>query len=149
MWLEFRRVLFRSVIVASNVAGPTAGNQHSCFLKRDGTLWAMGWNNSGQLGDGTTTSRDVPVSVAGMALAGVVSGNDADHTLAVGVPLPPQITSQPLNQLVMAGSNVTFTAAADGFAPLAWQWYFNGSAIGGATATNYTVSGAAPGHAGS
>ncbi len=138
-----------AVVVASNVAGPTAGNQHSCFLKRDGTLWAMGWNNSGQLGDGTMTSRDVPVSVAGMALACVVSGNDADHTLAVGVPLPPQITSQPLNQIVMAGSKVTFMAAADGFAPLAWQWYFNGNAIGGATATNYTVSGATPGNVGS
>ena len=30
-----------------------AGNQHSLFLKSDGSLRAMGWNQFGQLGDGT------------------------------------------------------------------------------------------------
>src|SRR4051812_49420126 len=34
---------------ASNVA---AGYYHSLFLKSDGTLWAMGYNSAGQLGDG-------------------------------------------------------------------------------------------------
>ncbi|MDP2139103.1 MAG: immunoglobulin domain-containing protein [Candidatus Didemnitutus sp.] len=41
-----------------------AGNYHSLFTKTDGTLWATGNNSSGQLGDGTNTSRFIPVNVA-------------------------------------------------------------------------------------
>ena len=26
-------------------------------LKKDGTVWATGWNDDGQLGDGTTNSK--------------------------------------------------------------------------------------------
>ena len=34
--------------------------QHSMFLKSDGSLWAMGKNYFGQLGDGTALRRDFP-----------------------------------------------------------------------------------------
>ncbi|MGB7569199.1 MAG: immunoglobulin domain-containing protein, partial [Chitinivibrionales bacterium] len=37
-----------------------AGSNHSLFLKTDGTLWATGENNDGQLGDGTTNDRSTP-----------------------------------------------------------------------------------------
>ena len=40
-----------------------AGLTHSMVLKRNGTLWATGNNNSGQLGDGTTTTISIPVQV--------------------------------------------------------------------------------------
>ena len=40
-------------IVASNVTAIAAGNIHSLFLKSNGSLWAMGDNTYGQLGDGT------------------------------------------------------------------------------------------------
>ncbi len=40
-----------------------AGMQHALVLKADGTLWAFGINENGQLGDGTTVSRDKPVKV--------------------------------------------------------------------------------------
>ena len=30
---------------------------HSLVLKRDGTVWGTGWNDEGQLGDGTKTAR--------------------------------------------------------------------------------------------
>ena len=36
-------------IVASNVVA-VAGANHSLFLKTDGSLWAMGYNQFGQLG---------------------------------------------------------------------------------------------------
>ena len=41
-------------IVASNVTAIATGLNHSLYLKSDGSLWAMGWNSYGQLGDGTT-----------------------------------------------------------------------------------------------
>ncbi len=47
--------------VLSGVQAISAGDGHSLFLKTDGTVWAAGANSSGQLGDGTTTSRRTPV----------------------------------------------------------------------------------------
>ncbi len=41
-------------IVASGVTAIAAGDDHSLFLKSDGSLWAMGYNDFGELGDGTT-----------------------------------------------------------------------------------------------
>jgi alpha-tubulin suppressor-like RCC1 family protein len=37
-----------------------AGEAHSLALKNDGSLWAWGYNDSGELGDGTTNTRAVP-----------------------------------------------------------------------------------------
>ena len=41
----------------------SAGRDHTIALKPDGTLWAWGFNGSGQLGDGTTTNKDIPTQV--------------------------------------------------------------------------------------
>jgi alpha-tubulin suppressor-like RCC1 family protein len=52
----------------ANLTGVTAiagGSNHSLALKSDGTLWAWGWNNVGQLGNGTTTEHNTPVQVQG------------------------------------------------------------------------------------
>ena len=40
-----------------------AGDGHTIGLKSDGTLWAWGRNNYGQLGDGTYMQRDDPVQI--------------------------------------------------------------------------------------
>ncbi len=50
-------------IVASNVTAIAAGNCYSLFLKNDGSLWAMGLNNYGQLGDGTYNNTNLPEMV--------------------------------------------------------------------------------------
>jgi hypothetical protein len=44
------------------------------FVKTDGTLWGVGQNNVGQLGDGTTSTRQTPVRVA-TGVASVSAGN--------------------------------------------------------------------------
>ena len=55
----------------TTVAGGTnwkqvaGGGDHTAAIKTDGTLWTWGYNNSGQLGDGTTTNRSSPVTTAG------------------------------------------------------------------------------------
>jgi alpha-tubulin suppressor-like RCC1 family protein len=40
-----------------------AGLSHSIALASDGTLWGWGYNFNGQVGDGTTESRQLPVSI--------------------------------------------------------------------------------------
>ncbi len=52
----------------------------------------------------------------------------------------PTISVQPLSQSIPATQPVTFTVAADGKAPLSYQWYRNGSAISGATGTSYKIN---------
>ncbi|NMB34935.1 MAG: hypothetical protein GX989_01465 [Firmicutes bacterium] len=47
----------------TNVRAIAAGSSHSLALKGDGTVWAWGSNNKGQLGDGTTTGRGVPIQI--------------------------------------------------------------------------------------
>ncbi len=42
------------------------GDGYYCALKTDGTVRCAGANREGQLGDGTTTSRDQPVQVQGL-----------------------------------------------------------------------------------
>ena len=43
----------------------SAGNIHSVVLRTNGTLWAWGCNNYGQIGDNTTVNKSSPVSVIG------------------------------------------------------------------------------------
>ena len=61
-------VLIPELIVSNEVTLIAAGAVHSLFLKfhplsGPGSFWAMGYNASGQLGDGTTNNRVVPVQV--------------------------------------------------------------------------------------
>jgi hypothetical protein len=60
----------------------------------------------------------------------------------------PQIVSHPQTQSACQGSNVTFSVTATGTAPLTYQWFKNGSSIGGATSTSLTLSGITAGSAG-
>ena len=47
------------------VALGTAAYAHYCALSEDGTAYCWGYNGYGQLGDGTTTNANTPVSVSG------------------------------------------------------------------------------------
>ena len=47
----------------SNWSKITAGFRFSLGIKTDGTLWAWGKNDVGQLGDGTTTDTYIPVQI--------------------------------------------------------------------------------------
>jgi hypothetical protein len=48
----------------------------------------------------------------------------------------PQIVVQPSAQVTQAGGTIAFSAVANGTPPLAYQWYFNGTAISGANAAS-------------
>ncbi len=65
----------------SEIVQVAAGHGHSLAIKLDGTLWAWGANGVGQLGDGTTTTRNSPVQVKIADVAHVAGGGA--HSLAV------------------------------------------------------------------
>jgi alpha-tubulin suppressor-like RCC1 family protein len=50
-------------------SAPTNYDEHAVAIKADGSLWAWGLNEYGQLGDGTRTSHYAPVRVGGHYMA--------------------------------------------------------------------------------
>jgi alpha-tubulin suppressor-like RCC1 family protein len=54
-----------SATTALAFTGMNAGDEFSCGISTDSRAYCWGWNNFGQLGDGTTTDRLTPVAVAG------------------------------------------------------------------------------------
>jgi len=69
--------------MASPTQGLLAGGEyHSLAVRADGTVWAWGYNTSGQLGNNSTTSSSVPVAVSGLSGASAVSAG-AFHSLAL------------------------------------------------------------------
>jgi alpha-tubulin suppressor-like RCC1 family protein len=62
--------------------GFSAGMYHCAAIKQDGTLWAWGLNSYGQLGDGTTVSRNEPALIDNTSQWKSVSAG-LYHTLAI------------------------------------------------------------------
>ena len=56
---------------ADTMAG---GGFHSLFIKGDGSLWSMGGNDRGQLGDGTESNRTSPVLIRASGIVSVAAG---------------------------------------------------------------------------
>jgi uncharacterized delta-60 repeat protein len=66
-----------------SVSEIAAGLQHTCAITTAGAALCWGFNNYGQLGDGTTTTRTTPVPVVGLesGVEKIVAGSD--HTCAI------------------------------------------------------------------
>ena len=67
----------------TGVVQVSAGGNHSLFLKQDGSVWAMGYNVYGQLGDGTTGNHSTPVQIFGSGISQVIAGDN--HSLFVTI----------------------------------------------------------------
>jgi len=64
----------------------SAGLNHTMAIKSDGSLWAWGWNNDGQLGDGTTNYRRTPIKIMDDVVQVSAGGNlvyGYSHTMAI------------------------------------------------------------------
>ena len=54
-------------VVVETVYAVGAGNDHTCAMKVDQTVWCWGSNGAGELGDGTNTTRLLPVQVGAVS----------------------------------------------------------------------------------
>jgi alpha-tubulin suppressor-like RCC1 family protein len=77
------------VMGLANVVAISADFQEPNALRSDGTMWMWGWNNLGQLGNGTTANQNLPGRVQNLAnviYAGPTGDRDncaitSDHTV--------------------------------------------------------------------
>ena len=142
-------VLVKGLTGVTAVAAASNGfNDFTVALKSDGTVWAWGKNNYGQLGNGTTKDSLVPVQVTGLAgVTGVAAGND--HAVAVkndgtvwawGINDDGELgtgavtgayTANPLSSKVLGLSSISAVAANGGHClalkddGTVWAWGYN------------------------
>ena len=86
--------------------------------------------------------------VVGSSAGAVASAAAVLTVTGTGAAVVPTIASQPQSESVLIGSGVSFSATANGTAPLTYQWDLNGAPIGGATAPTYSISAAQTSDAG-
>jgi len=104
-----------------------AGKAHSMAIKSDGSVVAWGNNTAGQ--------RTIPTGIS-YPIQAAAGGAHSLLLLASGPAGAPEITVQPLSQLVYANSNATFSVTSMG-ANLTYQWLRNGATVAGATGATY------------
>jgi alpha-tubulin suppressor-like RCC1 family protein len=152
-----QEVPVREATTASNWSDINPGKSHVLALKADGTLWAWGRNLEGQLGNGTTTSSNVPIQVGtdqdwvSMGCSGNQSfaikangtlwawGDNTFGQLGVSVlaQTPTQVGTANNWISVAAGSDFTMALRSDGSL---WTWGADGSGqLGNGTAGAVSV----------
>jgi alpha-tubulin suppressor-like RCC1 family protein len=134
-----------------------AGDNHTVVVKRDGSLWAWGFNIYGQLGDGTWANKSSPVQI-GTDTNGQSVTAGSGHTLALKTDgtlwawgynyfgqlgdgtvynsknSPVQVGTATNWQSVVAGAYQTLALKTDG---TLWAWGFNTyGQLGDGTAVN-------------
>jgi len=149
-----------------NITAVAAGGYHSLALAKDGTVWAWGFNQFGDLGNGTNgtgTDSNVPVHVTGLTNVVAIAAG-ASHSLALaqdgtvwawgynGVGalgngdntftdsnVPVQVTGLTGVVAIAAGAYHSLAVKGDG---TVWAWGYNADGElgnGDATFTNSTV----------
>ena len=67
-------------------------------------------------------------------------GTATSSNANLSLPTPPSFTQQPATQVVGVGAPATFSVTATGSPPMNYQWYLNGSVIGGANDASFSIA---------
>jgi hypothetical protein len=107
------------------------------------------------LGEVTTVAdgKGGPMRASGVAVDGAGNLYATSEALYKGVPIygsiAPAITAQPVAQTVSIGGNFIVSVAATGTGLFTYQWFKDGTAVSGATASSCLIANVLPTDAGS
>ena len=142
-----------STLPEKSVKYVALGGNHSAAITKDGSLYIWGWNNYGQLGDGTTTERYTPIkimdNVASVSLGDYHSaavtkdgslymwGNNSSGQLGDGTTTSRYTPVKIMNNVasVSLGSSHSAAITKDGSLYM-WGWNHYGQ-LGDGTTTSY------------
>ena len=118
----------------TDVVAISAGREFSLALRSDGTVWAWGYNKTGELGDGTLTSRYTPAPVPGLTDVVSLPSTSAGPSLVVRrdgtvwgfgsnamrvlAPTPRELYTTPVQLPALSGVKAVATALETGLAVL-------------------------------
>ncbi|MBI5775241.1 MAG: SBBP repeat-containing protein [Verrucomicrobia bacterium] len=132
-----------NVFVTGYSTNSVNGNEYVTIKYSDGgvPLWTNRYNGSGNTND---YANAIAVDSGGNAFVTgrSWSGSSYDYT-TVKYAAPDSaaiIIAQPHNQAVLNEANATFTTTAAGSPALAYQWFFGGNALPGATNSTLTFT---------
>ncbi len=66
----------------THFVGLTAGESHTCARTAQGAVWCWGYNDFGQLGDGTKTTQSAPVLVLGLRACSETTHRISTHRVS-------------------------------------------------------------------
>lgn len=142
----------------SSLTAVSGSGNHTLALKSNGTVWAWGANFYGEVGDGTTITRALPVKVSNLTNVTAISagsssmalksdgtvwawGRNASGQLGDGTTtdrkLPTQITSLSQVKAISAGGDFGLALKLDG---TVWSWGANDwGQLGDGSTTNRSL----------
>jgi alpha-tubulin suppressor-like RCC1 family protein len=122
-------------IVAGGVRAVAGGNAFSLFARDDGSLWAMGWNGDGELGDSTLNSTNLPEQIVAGSPPVVTLIGSASMTNECHFAFTDPGTTNVL------GLPVTVTGNLNTNSPGVYQFTYTATnSLGGTGTTNRTVT---------
>ena len=131
-----------NAVFSASVSGlPTPTLQ---WLDQTGTPIGGATDSSLTLTGVSYTQNGYIYSLVASNSAGVMTNSATLYVL-----VPASIAGQPQNLVVTNTQSASFTVTASGVPAPAYQWYFNGSLLPGATSSNYVIASAVPTNMGS
>jgi hypothetical protein len=121
----------------------------SLIWKINGTVIAQRINTSSYTsGNVMLGLMDIFPSIANPLECWVIYDNVRVENLSAAPMAAPTVTAQPQGASLNPGQNASFSVMAGGSAPLSYQWFLNGVALGGQTNSTLLLTNVQPANAG-
>jgi uncharacterized repeat protein (TIGR03803 family) len=137
-------ILSLSPIVGSTNGGTTVTITGAGFESGANVRFGLNLASAVVVKGATNLTVMTPPASAGAVIVTVINpdGNAINLNKLFTYGIPPSIKTQPVSQTVTPGSNAVFQVQAGGASPLAYQWFFNGTALPSKIIPTLTVSAA-------